>query len=150
MIIELNLMGFQDQLRVKHENDRQLIFDSIRHKWLVLQPEELVRQLLVQYLLNEKGYSKNKIALEKLLIINNLERRYDILVYNADTSPFMLIECKAPNIDITDDTFRQIAQYNLSLNVPYLLVTNGIKTYCCRMDYTQKSYEFLPGIPNPH
>lgn len=147
-MIELNLMSFKNHLQIRRDNGQQMIFDPIRRKWLVLQPEELVRQLLVQYLLVEKGYSKNRIALEKMLIVNDLERRFDVLVYDADTRPFMLVECKAPHVDITDFTFRQIAQYNLPLRVNYLLVTNGIKTYCCRMDYKEESFEFLPGIPD--
>lgn len=147
-MIELNLMSFKDHLQIKRENGQQMIFDPIRRKWLVLQPEELVRQLLVQYLLVEKGYNKNRIALEKLLIVNELERRFDVLIYDAATQPFMLVECKAPHVEITDLTFRQIAQYNLPLRVNYLLVTNGMKTYCCRMDYAEESYEFLPSVPD--
>ncbi len=149
-MIDLNLISLQEQLQTKRERGQQLIFDPIRRQWLVLQPEELVRQLLVQYLLLEKGYSKNRIALEKLLIVNDRERRFDVLVYDADTQPFMLVECKAPSVELTDAVFRQIAQYNLPLRVQYLVVTNGITTYCCRMNYEQQSYEFLLSVPDPH
>lgn len=147
-MIELDLLNKKSLLKTKNEAERQWIFDPIRKKWLVLQPEELVRQLLIQYLISEKNYPKNRIAIEKLLIINDLERRFDVLIYDASTQPFMLVECKAPHIGISDETFRQIAQYNLPLRVQYLLVTNGITTYCCRMNYDQQSYEFLSEIPN--
>jgi len=139
-------MGFRDQLQVKRERGQQLIFDPIRRKWLVLQPEELVRQLLVQYLL-DLGYNKNRIAIEKSLRVNDFEKRFDVLVYDDKTLPFMLVECKAPHVDITDRTFEQIAQYNLPLRVNYLLVTNGIKTYCCKMNYEEQAYTFLAEIP---
>lgn len=153
MIIELNLMGLQDQLQVKHENGQQLIFDPIRHKWLVLQPEELVRQLLLQYLILEKGYNKNRISIEKLLKVNNIKKRFDILIYDSDNQPFILVECKEPHVNITDDiisaAFWQVKWYNHSLKAQYLLVTNGIKTYCCRVNYEQQSLEFLTEVPDP-
>jgi len=145
-MIALDLMGYRDQLQVKKEHGQQLIFDPIRRKWLVLQPEELVRQLLVQYLL-DLGYNKNRIAIEKSLIVNDFEKRFDALIYDDQTLPFMLVECKAPHVDITDRTFEQIAQYNLPLRVNYLLVTNGIKTYCCKMNYEEQAYTFLAEIP---
>ena len=145
-MIELELMGFRDRLQVKRERGQQLIFDPIRRKWLVLQPEELVRQLLVQYLL-DLGYNKNHIAIEKSLRVNDFEKRFDVLIYDKNTLPFMLIECKAPHVDITDRAFGQITQYNLPLRVNYLLVTNGIKTYCCKMNYEEQAYTFLSKIP---
>ncbi len=147
-MIELDLLSKKSLLKTKNEAKQQWIFDPIRKKWLVLQPEELVRQLLIQYLISEKNYPKNRIAVEKLLIINDLERRFDVLVYDTAIQPFMLVECKAPRIGVSDETFRQIAQYNLPLRVQYLLVTNGITTYCCRMNYEQQSYEFLSEVPD--
>lgn len=146
-MIELDLMSRQELLQTKRQGARQLIFDPIRRKWLVLQPEELVRQLLLQYFLTEKGYSKNRVALEKELIINGMQKRFDILLYDTDTRPLLLAECKAPHVSLSDATFRQIATYNLPLQVPYLLVTNGIVTYCCQMHYEQESYTFLTEVP---
>ncbi len=146
-MIELDLMSRQELLQTKRQGARQLIFDPIRRRWLVLQPEELVRQLLLQYFLTEKGYSKNRVALEKELIINGMQKRFDILVYDTDTRPLLLAECKAPHVSLSDATFRQIAIYNLPLQVPYLLVTNGIVTYCCQMHYEQESYTFLTEVP---
>lgn len=146
-MIALDLISYQSRLQVKKQVTQSLIFDCIRKKWLVLQPEELVRQLLIQYLLSEKSYPKNRFALEKGLIINELGKRYDVLIYDQDLKPFLLAECKAPQVPLTDATFRQIANYNRSLQVPYLLVTNGIQTFCCKMDYENNSYEFILDIP---
>lgn len=147
-MIALDLMSYQTQLQVKKQAEQRLLFDCIRRKWLVLQPEELVRQLLVLYLLSEKKYPKNRFALEKGLRINELGKRYDILIYDYDMKPFLLAECKAPQIELTDATFRQIANYNMPLQVQYLLVTNGIQTFCCKMDYDTQSYEFVTEVPN--
>lgn len=147
MIITLDLLSFQPFLKIKNENGKQYLFCPIRKKHLVLQPEELVRQLLLVYLIENKGYTKPRIAVEKSLTINELYRRFDILIYDKNTNPFLLIECKAPEVKITQSTFEQIAQYNLALRVPYLLVTNGISTYCCKMDYKNESYEFIQEIP---
>ncbi|MFN7117006.1 MAG: type I restriction enzyme HsdR N-terminal domain-containing protein [Saprospiraceae bacterium] len=146
-MIALNLLTYQSALQVKKQAAQTLIFDGIRRKWLVLQPEELVRQLLVHYLLTEKKYPKNRFALERGLKINELGKRYDVLIYDCDLKPFLLAECKAPQITLNDDTFRQIANYNMPLQVQYLLVTNGIQTYCCRMNYELESYEFVNEIP---
>lgn len=146
-MIALDLISYQSRLQVKKQATQSLIFDCIRKKWLVLQPEELVRQLLIQYLLSEKSYPKNRFALEKGLIINELGKRYDVLIYDQDLKPFLLAECKAPQVPLTDAAFRQIANYNMALQVPYLLVTNGIQTFCCKMDYENNSYEFILDIP---
>ncbi len=147
-MIPLDLTLFKPELRLKKEQGKVFVFDPIRNKWLVLLPEELVRQLLILYLIKEKGYSRNFIAVEKGLKVNELDKRFDLLVYNADTKPFMLVECKAPSVQITQDVFRQIAIYNMAFQVDFLLVTNGIQTYCCRMDYQEKSWEFLNDIPD--
>jgi len=147
MIINLDLLSFQSFLKIKKEKEKQFLFCPIRKKNLVLQPEELVRQLLIIYLIEKKGYSKSRIAVEKSLTINELYRRFDVLIYDKNTTPFLLVECKAPEVKITQSTFEQIAQYNLSLHVPYLLVTNGITTYCCKMDYNSESFEFIDKIP---
>lgn len=148
-MIELDLLQFQPFLKTKKEHNKSYLFCPIRKKYLVLQPEELVRQLLFIYLVEKKGFPKSRIAAEKGLIINELTRRFDLLVYDKNTHPFLLIECKAPEVKITQSVFEQIAQYNLQLQVPYLLVTNGLTTYCCKMDYENQSFEFIKEIPNP-
>lgn len=147
-MFELELMKYKDELKIRREADKRLIFDPIRKKWLVLQPEEVVRQLVVQFLIQEKGYNKNRINIEKGLTVNDLSKRCDILVYDQQLAPFLLVECKAPHVDITQDVFKQIAWYNMPLKVNYLLVTNGVASFCCVMDYERQSYEFLDHVPD--
>jgi len=120
----------------------------IRKKFVVLQPEEWVRQHCVQYLINEKKYPISLINVEKELKINQLSKRYDIVVFNNDGSILIIIECKSPNIAITQATFDQIAKYNLTLNATYLMVTNGINHYYCQMDFENERYNFLKDIPD--
>ncbi len=146
--IELSLMRFQSLLKVKRERDKRYIFDPIRKKWLVLQPEELVRQLVIFYLLEEKQYNRNRINLERGLKVNNLSKRFDLLVYDTNVRPYLLVECKAPQVPITRDVFQQAAWYNMELRVPYLMVTNGIEAYCCALDYENHSYEYLEAVPD--
>jgi hypothetical protein len=143
----LPLLELREQLQIRqHEAQRQL-YDPIRRKWLVMQPEETVRQLLLIFLTREKGYSPNRIGVEKTLSFNGLTRRFDILVYDPAMQPWMLVECKAPGVPISQDTFDQAARYNLPLRVPYLVVSNGRDTYCCKMDYENEGYDFLEGLP---
>ena len=147
MIILLDLLKHSDKLITKKENGKVKIFDPIRKKYLVAAPEESVRQLLTLYLLEDLSYSKNAISIEKMLIVNGLQKRFDILVYDENTKPFLIVECKSPKIKITDDVFRQAAVYNFELQAPYLVVCNGLETYCCKMDYEKKSFEFLENLP---
>lgn len=148
MTINLPLMDFQDRLLLKTEGGRRYLFDSIRRKWVVLQPEEMVRQLLIHFLIEIKGYNKNRIAVERALEVNGLAKRCDILVFDDLLNPFLLIECKAPQVPVNQDVFRQIATYNLPLKVPYLLVSNGPTTYCCKILYENEDYIFLNEIPD--
>ena len=146
--LRLNLLKYQNDLLLKKKEGVVKVFDPIRNKYLVRGPEEIVRQLMIQYLIKEKKYNKNRMAVEKMLKVNGLSKRFDILVYDRNTQPFVLVECKAPAVPISEETFRQIAVYNLSLKVKYLLVTNGIDSYCCEMDYEKQSFEFLDEVPS--
>ncbi|GGH03230.1 restriction endonuclease subunit R [Polaribacter pacificus] len=119
----------------------------LRKKYFVLTPEEWVRQHVVQFLLNEKKYPSSLIALEKQLLLHTRKKRTDILVFNKSGLPHIIVECKAPHIPITQNTFDQIARYNLNLNADYLMVTNGITHYFCKMDLENESYVFLPELP---
>jgi len=148
MNIELGLMRFKESLKVKREKEKRHIFDPIRKKWLALLPEELVRQLVICYLLEEKQYNPNRINLERGLKVNSLSKRFDLLVYDMEVKPFLLVECKAPAVPITQDVFQQAAWYNMELRVQYLMVTNGIETYCCAMDYENRSYTYLEAVPD--
>lgn len=147
MQIEIDFTLFKEQLQLKKVDGKTLVFDPIRKKYLVLLPEELVRQLVMQYLILDRKFNKNLIRPEQGLTVNELSKRCDILVYDKDFTPFLLVECKSSKIKITQKTFEQIARYNLPLQVKYLLVTNGIQSFCCEMDYKTQSYEFLADIP---
>ncbi|WP_345276137.1 type I restriction enzyme HsdR N-terminal domain-containing protein [Litoribaculum gwangyangense] len=133
--------------RFKSSENKISIFDEIRKKFVVLQPEEWVRQHCVQFLIQEKGYPKSFINVEKELIINTLKKRYDIVVFNPDGSLHVIVECKAPNIPINQEVFNQIARYNLQLNATYLMVTNGLNHYYCQMDFENERYQFLKELP---
>ena len=134
--------------RFKNSENKISIFDEIRKKFIILQPEEWVRQHCVQYLIQNKKYPKSLINVEKELKVNNLRKRYDIITYNTDGSIHLIVECKSPKITVNQNTFVQIARYNLTLNADYLMVTDGINHYYCKMDYEKKRYEFLKDIPH--
>jgi hypothetical protein len=147
MSIPINLLAYFDQLSVEYIAGQKYCYDPIRKKMLVLSPEEVVRQLMVLYLQQDKGYPANKIKLEMGLKVNKMSKRCDILVYDTAFRPFLLIECKSAKVPINDQVFKQIAQYNMALKVPYLLVTNGALHFCSAMDYTNDSFRFLDSIP---
>ncbi|MBK0368824.1 type I restriction enzyme HsdR N-terminal domain-containing protein [Flavobacterium agrisoli] len=134
--------------RFKNSENKTAIFDEIRKKFILLTPEEWVRQHMIQFLLVEKKYPKSLINVEKVLFVNGLRKRYDIVVYNSDGSICILVECKAPQITISQATFDQIAQYNMTLNSQFLMVTNGLNHYFCKIDAVKEQYHFLPEIPN--
>lgn len=116
-------------VRIKHENSKAFIFDEIRKKWILLSPEEWVRQHLLNHLITNKNVPASLISVEKEINLNNTKKRYDIVVYNKTRNPVLLIECKAPDVPITETTLEQTLRYNLILGVNYLLITNGIKEF---------------------
>ena len=134
--------------RLKNSENKTLIFDEIRKKFVVLQPEEWVRQHIVRYLITEKKYPKSLINVEKEIRINGLRKRYDIVIYNSDGSIHLVVECKAPKVKITQEVFDQIARYNLELDARFLMVSNGIHHYYCMLDRNKKCFNFLKDIPN--
>ena len=134
--------------RFKNSENKVSIFDEIRKKFIILTPEEWVRQHVVQYLLDEKKYPKSLINVEKVLKVNGLRKRYDVVVFNPDGSIYILIECKAPEIKIAQATFDQIARYNMTMQSQFLMVTNGLNHYFCQMDYKNEKYTFLENLPN--
>ncbi|MBN2682249.1 MAG: type I restriction enzyme HsdR N-terminal domain-containing protein [Bacteroidales bacterium] len=144
--MEINIPQYNFKTR-NNDGDIQ-IFDEIRRKYVALTPEELVRQNLAKFLITEKKYPAPLISIEGSLDINGLNRRYDMLVFENSGNPLMIIECKAPSIKISQKTFDQIAVYNIKTMVDYLLVTNGIDFYICKIDFIDKTYEFLEEIPD--
>jgi len=133
--------------RLKREDKIVYIFDSIRNKYLVLTPEEWVRQNFIKYLIEEKNYPKSHFSIEKGIKVSNTSKRVDIAIYNLEKKIEVLIECKAPEIKITQNAFDQIARYNLTLNAKYLVVTNGLNHYFAKLDYKNKRYIFLKELP---
>lgn len=123
------------------------IFDIIRKKYVVLTPEEWVRQHVVHYLIYTRSFRQSYINVEKMFKINNIVKRYDVVVYNPDGSIYLLVECKKPNIKLSQTVFDQIARYNLQLNAKYLMVTNGLQHIYCRLDYENQKYNFLAEVP---
>lgn len=114
----------------------------------MLTPEEWVRQHYVSYLQKEKNYPESIMAVEKQLTINGLKKRTDILIFNKNGLPEIIVECKAPSVKITQSTFDQIARYNLKLNAKYLIVTNGLSHFYCQVDHEKEAYTFLEDIPS--
>lgn len=137
----------QYSFRFKNNQNKIAVFDDLRKKFVILTPEEWVRQHCVKFLQNEKNYPLSLINVEKQLKIASLTKRYDIVVFEPDGNIQMIVECKAPQIKISQDTFDQIARYNLTLKANFLMVTNGIDHYYCKMDYENETYIFLQDIP---
>jgi len=134
--------------RFKNSENKVHIFDTIRKKFVVLQPEEWVRQNVVQFLIQEKKYPKSLINVEKQLTINTIKKRYDIVIFDSLGNITLLVECKSPKIMMNQGTFDQIAKYNLQLKAKFLMVTNGLQHYYCKMDYRKEKYTFLEQIPD--
>lgn len=143
---KLNLPTYN--FKLKSKENKTLIFDNLRKKYMVLTPEEWVRQHFVSFLIHEKKFPNALIAIEKQLKVNNIKKRSDILVFNSNGEPHIIVECKAPSIKITQDTFDQIARYNLKLKANFLIVTNGLDHFCCKMDFENEAYIFLKEIPS--
>jgi len=132
---------------IKAEGERKLIFDNIRKKYVVLTPEEWVRQHFIRFLTEEMHYPASLISVELFLKLNNTSRRSDVVVFDKNGKPLMIIECKAPAVPLSQATFDQVARYNLKMKVSYLLITNGLQHYCCRLDNQAGTYEFLDHVP---
>ncbi len=142
----LNLPPYQIKTRVSQGHTQ--IFDVLRRRYVALTPEEWVRQHFIHYLIEHKNYPSALLANEVTLRIGGKNIRADSILYNQFLQPKMIIEYKAPHIPITQKTFHQIATYNLKLHVDFLIVSNGIETYICKMDYEQISYQFLESVPD--
>ncbi len=124
-----------------------MILDRIRRKYVRLTPEEWVRQNFVQYLITEGKYPPGLIGIEIMFSLNKLKRRVDILIHDRQGKPVMIVECKEPEVKIDEKVFDQIVAYNMALKVPYIVVTNGIDHYACRVDHMENNWEFLMAIP---
>jgi hypothetical protein len=130
----------------REEGQRKLIYDIIRKKYVVLTPEEWVRQHVLHYVIG-LGYPPGLIAVERALRVNTLSQRADVVVYNRKGAAVLIIECKSADVEITQGVFDQVARYNMPLQVKWLMVTNGLQHFICEMNYTEKSYRFVPSLP---
>ena len=147
-MIDIDLQRYKEYLKILKRDNGTYIFDPIRLKEIKLLPEELVRQLLLYYFLIEKSFSKKLIRVEKGLDINGQIKRFDIVIYDNQAMPKILVECKRPEEKIKQNVFNQISTYNLALKADYMIVTNGLNTFCCKMDYVNNTYEFIDHIPD--
>lgn len=145
-MLKLNLPPFA--INVKKTDGKLSVFDPLRRKYIALTPEEWVRQHFVNYLVVEKGYPQALIANEIQINLNNLNRRCDSVVYDRSLQPLVIVEYKSPDVNITQEVFDQIARYNIVLRVRFLIVSNGLSHYCCKIDYEKQDYEYIPEIPD--
>ena len=145
-MLALNLPGFTP--KIVEKEGKRIIFDFIRKRYVTLTPEEWVRQHFVNVLMNFKNYPKELVANEVQVKLNRTSKRCDTVAYNHFLEPLVIIEYKAPTIPITNAVFEQIVRYNMVLHVKYLIVSNGLNHYCCKIDYINQSYCFLEEIPN--
>ncbi|MFH1005386.1 MAG: type I restriction enzyme HsdR N-terminal domain-containing protein [Bacteroidota bacterium] len=147
-MLKLNLPEYKFRIQ-KSEKGIQ-IFDSVRKKFVALTPEEWVRQNFIQYLIQKKKYPASLIAVESGLKYNRLKKRSDIIVFNKTGNIWMIIECKSPTIKITQDAFHQVAMYNIGKGkkAEYLTVTNGLKHFCCKIDYKNNTFNFVKNLPD--
>lgn len=144
-MLSLNLPKYETKIC---ERDGKLqIFDPLRKCHVALTPEEWVRQHFVNFLIESRGFPAALMANEVAITVNGMKRRCDTVVYDKQLQPRVIVEYKAPTVKITKEVFAQISRYNLTLKVDYLIVSNGLRHYCCRMDYPNNSYTFLQEIP---
>ncbi len=143
----LNLPPFE--ANIKKQNGMVKILDILRQKFVVLTPEEWVRQHFVHFLIEQKGYSKTLMANEVAVTLNGMSRRCDTVVYRQEgMKPLMIVEYKRPDVEITQRVFEQICRYNMVLEVEWLVVSNGLKHYCCQLDIKNGGYAFMKDIPS--
>ena len=136
------------ELRLSQREGHTLVFDFLRRRYVRLTPEEWVRQHFVHYLVHHKGYPQESLANEVSLTLKTTSKRCDTVLYDKEARPLAIMEYKAPNILLSQKTFDQITRYNIVLRVPYLMVSNGLQHYCCRVDYDTNVCTFLPEIPD--
>ena len=145
-MLELNLP--KANIKIAKRNGKAMIFDDLRKKFVSLTPEEWVRQHFVNYLITEKKYPASLIANEVGIKLNNTLKRCDTVVYDKYLEPALIVEYKAPTVEINENVFNQIVRYNMVLKVKHLIVSNGLKHYCCSIDYEKQTYSFINSIPD--
>ena len=134
--------------RIKKEGKQDFIFDTVRKRFVALTPEEWVRQHWIHYLIEDTKYPRSLIVSEMKITLNDLSKRCDVVVHDRDGKPFLIVECKSPDVKLSQKVFDQIARYNLTLQVKYLLVSNGKQHFGCEIDFEKRSYEFINSLPD--
>ena len=150
LCVDLGMSGLNFPVydfRLRDNNGVKEIFDEVRKQWTVLTPEEWVRQHCAQWLRDAKRYPGSLMAIEKQIRVNGLQRRCDIVCYNADAQPVVIVECKSPDVAITQELFDQAARYNMTVGAKFFLLTNGLRHFCCTMDHEKQTCIFLEELP---
>ena len=146
--LDLDLLQCKDLLVISEKNGVKYVMDPVRKKNIILQPEEMVRQLLLQWFITKTVFGRNQLQVEKLISINDQAKRFDIVVYNKSVQPYILVECKAPGVTVDQNVFDQISVYNTALKAPYLMVSNGLGTWLAEQDFILKKYNFFNKLPD--
>ena len=142
---ELNLP--KTDLKIITKDGKLHVFDVFRRKYVALTPEEWVRQQFVHFLIGQKGYPAECIGNEISINLNGTKKRCDTVIYDGNAQPTMIVEYKSPQVEITQQVFEQISRYNIKLRVKWLIVSNGLQHYCCKIDYESGTYQFVEEIP---
>jgi hypothetical protein len=142
---ELNLPQYS--FKIAGKEGTEMILDPVRRKYIKFTPEEWVRQNFIQYLISEGKYPAGLLGIEVMFRLNKLRRRVDILVHNRRGEPVLIVECKSPVVKLDEKVFEQIATYNMKFKVPYLIVTNGLHHYACKINHEEMKFEYLLVIP---
>jgi hypothetical protein len=150
MELIFDLDRYAERLRIRRQGKRRQVFDRIRSKWVALEPEELVRQIFVHFLLDELGYNPNRFVVERGVAVIEQTRRCDILVLNAALEPWLLVECKAFGLELSQRTFRQVSEYSLTHRADFLAITNGRQVFCSAVDYENGVTKAIGSLPAAH
>ena len=144
----IDLLHYKNNLKIRYDDDSSGVYDVLRRKYVILTPEELVRQLFIQYLLIEKNISKKLIAIERQIIVFNNKHRFDLLIFDNEANPLMIIECKSHNEKISQNVAIQISRYNIEIKAPYLCITNGITSLFYQIDFSHDQIIQLQSFPD--
>lgn len=147
-MVPLDLSRYADRLHLRRHAGKAQIRCAIRRRWVARTPEEVVRQLMLEALVTW-GFPKGRIAVEQQIRVHGRFKRVDVLVYDAHSTPWMLVECKAPAIELSDRTFAQAAWYNMALRAPWLVITNGLETRCAQVDHRSSKWTLTDRLPKP-
>jgi hypothetical protein len=147
MLLHLDFLQFQSQLKVTKKENVTSVYDPVRRKKIIVTPEEVVRQMVLCYLLEVCGYPLHRIRVEVGIVVNGRRRRCDIVVFDQAISPWLIVECKSPKLPLTQAAFEQAAAYNLNWKAPFLAITNGQATFSCALHHAEQRFEFMSNFP---